>query len=580
MTDDSSKSRLYGMPTISEIHAVNQSFNFRERVVLFVIVVIAASSLLGFLWQANSYALTEVPASGGILTEGILGTPRFINPILAISDADRDLSSLIYSGLLRVNSDGGLENDLAEKYEISGDGRIYTFTIKEDAFWHDGEPVTADDVIFTIEKTNDPGIKSPRRANWEGVETRKLGTKKIEFILKQPYGSFLENAAMGIIPKHRWQAFDSESFPFSPLNTKPVGSGLYQVYKIKEDGNGIPVYYELRPFDKAAAIKPKVSLRVYFYNKSDDLVSDYQAGKIDGLSVLSPEKADELKINGARVETAPLPRVFGVFFNQSLAPIFTHKEVRQALNMAAPKKKIVAEILHGYGEIIDGPFPPGSLGYEKDEKIISDNTAAAAELLEKEGWKLSEDGVRIRKTKTGVETLSFTMDTSNVPELKAVTELLKSEWGKIGVLIKTKYYDEDELKNIVIRPRKYEALLFGEVMGRNPDPFSFWHSSQRLDPGLNIAMYTNAAVDRLLSEARALSDRNARLEKFNQFKDEITADRPAVFLYSPSFIYAVPEQLKGLSLPPVIIPSDRFSNVNQWHLKTDKVWKIFSNYYN
>ena len=134
------------LPTTAEISAVNQSFGFYGRIILFALAVISIVAVLGGSWKLNQYALVEVPKKGGILTEGVIGTPRFINPVLATSDADRDLTALIYSGLMRISNDGSLEPDLAEKYTVSPDGRRYTFTLKKDSLWHDGKPVTAESV--------------------------------------------------------------------------------------------------------------------------------------------------------------------------------------------------------------------------------------------------------------------------------------------------------------------------------------------------------------------------------------------------------------------------------------------------
>lgn len=579
MTESSPSPSVHrGLPNRDEVHAVNQSFSFYERVGLFVLACVALASLLGFFWAANRILLVEVPASGGTLTEGIVGTPRFINPLLAISDADRDLSALVYSGLMRTSADGTLAPDLASGYTVSDDGKTYTFTLRDDIFWHDGTPVTADDVTYTIERALDPAIKSPRRANWEGVTIEKTGTKTVSFTLKQPYAAFLENMTMGILPKHKWSAFDAESFPFSPLNTRPIGSGPYRVEKVRTDGNGIPTAYELKPFESMANEQAKINITILFFDTTDDLVHALRTGAVQSAAALSPADAQELARAGYRIITAPLPRIFAVFVNQSQAPIFTHKEVREALSLVAPRRSIVETILNGYGTPLDGPFPPGALGYASST-IQDHNVAAARAVLEKAGWTLGSDGIRSRKSKTGTETLSFTLDTSNVPELKAVAETLKNAWEELGIAVKPQYYEDSDLKNLVIRPRKYEALLFGEVVGRNPDPFSFWHSSQRLDPGLNIALYTNASVDTLLTDARALFDPAAREEKFRLFQNMVRSDTPAIFLYAPSFIYVVPAELKGVTLPPITVSSDRFSGVQSWYEKTDRVWKLFAQYY-
>ena len=567
-----------GLPNRDEVHAVNQSFSFYERVGLFVLVCVALGSFLGFLWMVNRLLLVEVPASGGVLTEGIVGTPRFINPLLAISDADRDLSALIYSGLLRTSPDGTLLPDLASGYTVSNDGKTYTFTLRDDIFWHDGTPITADDVMYTIERAIDPAIKSPRRANWEGVVVEKEGSKTVSFTLKQPYAAFLENMTIGILPKHKWSAFDAESFPFSPLNTRPIGSGPYRIDKVKTDSNGIPTSYTLKPFEAVANEQAKIDISILFFDTNESLVHALKTGSIQSAAALAPADAKALSDAGYRIVTAPLPRIFAVFVNQSQAPIFTHKEVREALSLSAPRNSIVKNILSSYGTALDGPLPPGTLGYASSS-ISDHNIETARELLDKNGWVLGSDGVRSRKTKAGTESLSFTLDTSNVPELKAVAEILKNTWAELGISVKTQYYEESDLKNLVIRPRKYEALLFGEVVGRNPDPFSFWHSSQRLDPGLNIALYTNTTVDTLLTEARALTNRDTREEKFRLFQKTIQADTPVIFLYAPSFIYVVPKTLQGVTLPPITVSSDRFSSVQMWYEKTDRIWKIFAHYY-
>ncbi len=568
------------LPTTAEIHAVNQSFGFYGRVGLFVLLVILVIAVLGGLWKANQYALIEVPKEGGVLTEGVIGAPRFINPILAASDADRDLTVLIYSGLMRVTKDGTLEPDLAEKYTVSPDGKTYTFTLKKGELWHDGKPVTVDDVIFTIQKTIDPSIKSPRRANWEGVTVHKIDTYTVEFNLRQPYAAFLENTTMGILPKHRWNGVDAEQFPFSEYNVDPIGSGPYTVATISRDDNGIPSSYELSPFPRAVHDDAKIALTITFYGKSEDMLAAYERGDIESMGAIPAPVARVLTTRGVPVVHAPLPRVFGVFINQSQAPIFTHPEVRKALSLAAPRDRIVQEVLHGYAEAVDGPIPPGSFGYISSGSATTTQLEEARQLLDKNGWKEGPDGMRSKTEKGGTETLAFTLDTSNVPELKAVAELLKEEWKRIGVVVRTQYFEESDLKNLVIRPRKYDALLFGEVVGRNPDPFSFWHSSQRLDPGLNVALYTNAVVDKLLEEGRTALTEDEQRQKIREFQEIIREEVPAIFLYSPQFIYVIPQSLKGVELPPITTPSDRFARVFEWHYESDRVWKIFSDYYN
>ena len=215
-------------------------------------------SSAALLWKVNQSFLLEFPAYGGQLKEGIIGSPRFINPILAMSDADRDMTSLIYSGLMKSDSEGNLVPDLAESYDISKDGLVYKFKLRNDAYFHNGGKVTADDVEFTINKTQDSALKSPKRANWDGVAVKKLNEREIEFVLKQPYSPFLENTSLGILPKKIWMNFDSDQFPFSLYNIEPIGSGPYKVNSLKKDSYGIPSYYILASFNKYASGAPYI----------------------------------------------------------------------------------------------------------------------------------------------------------------------------------------------------------------------------------------------------------------------------------------------------------------------------------
>ncbi|MEK7066299.1 MAG: ABC transporter substrate-binding protein, partial [Patescibacteria group bacterium] len=324
----------------------------------FLTVFVVSSSLL--LWKVNQAYLVEFPAYGGQLKEGIIGSPRFINPILAMSDADRDMTSLIYSGLMKSNSKGDLVPDLAESYSISKDGLIYKFKLKDNAYFHNGEKVTTDDVEFTINKTQDSVLKSPKRANWDSVTVKKLNDNEIEFILKQPYSPFLENTTLGILPKKVWANFDNDQFSFSLSNIEPIGSGPYKIKSLKKDSYGIPTYYTLVSFNKYVSGAPYIkNLMINFYQNEKSLIDAFKGRDIESISAVSSQNAEMLKDeSGLRIIRSPLPRIFGVFFNQSQAPVLGNKEVREALNAAIDKDRIVSDVLNGYGIGIDSPIPP------------------------------------------------------------------------------------------------------------------------------------------------------------------------------------------------------------------------------
>ena len=555
-------------------------FSPTERVIFTILGAILVISAVFVVRGLNNNFLVEVPKTGGALTEGIIGTPRFINPVLAISDADRDLTALTYSGLLKAAPDGKLLPDLAEKVNISEDGLKYIFTLKENITFHDGEPVTADDVVFTIGRIQDPAIKSPRRANWEGVSVEKTGEREIKMTLKQAYSPFLQNATIGILPAHIWKNVEPEMFPFSEYNIKPIGSGPFALKEIKRNADA-PVSYELQPFRNYALNRPYLkTLRVRFYPSEDKLLDAYKAGEIEAASAISPANVGSLRFNQMSLLQSPLPRVFGVFFNQNEAKIFNNKEVRKALNAAVDKEKIVREILSGYATAIDSPIPPGIIEeYDTNRATTTrpaDLIAEAARILQQNGWKKGDDGVYSRTIKKNTERLSFTLSTSDTAELKTVAEFLKKTWTELGAEAELKIFEPGNLNQNVIRPRQYDALLFGEIVGRDLDLFAFWHSSQRNDPGLNIALYTNIKTDKLLEEARSIADTAERMKKYRAFEEEILSDTPAVFLYAPDFIYILPRRIKGVELGYMTAPSDRFANIERWYAETEKVWKVFA----
>jgi peptide/nickel transport system substrate-binding protein len=568
-----------------KIRYILKTFSFREKIVFLLLMALLLAGILGLLWELDRSLAIEIPKSGGTLREGIIGTPRFINPLLAISDADRDLTGLIYSGLLRADGEGGLMPDLAEKYEISDDNLSYTFTLRDNLVWPDKEPLTSDDVIFTIRLIKNPVLKGTQRASWEGVDVEKIDEKNIRFSLKRPYAPFIENMTLGILPEHIWGEIPPEQMNLVDFNINPIGSGPYKVSKITKDSTGIIQSYTLSPNKYFSLGKPYIdNLVLKFYPSEKKLIAAYENGEIDIAGGISPQNVIKIKDEAAELKELLLPRVFAVFFNQNNAPIFANKEIRQALDLATDKEKIVEEVLQNFGSILNHPLPPGSLGALENQEgtttqiFYEENLAKAKTILENAGWKFNDQNKVYEKTgkKKEVTRLQFDLSTSDAPELIQAAELLKQMWEKFGAKVNVKIFEIGDLNQNVIRPRKYDALLFGIMMGRDPDPFAFWHSSQRNDPGLNIALYTNITADKLLEEARTISDTEKRKEIYQSFEEQVEKDIPAIFLYSPKYIYLVPKSLKGFDSDTITIPSERFSQINKWYIETEKVWKIFA----
>lgn len=211
--------RRFSIPKVRVIEKTLHKFSMAELAVFYFLVGLFTLSGFVILWQVNSSYLVEVPTRGGTLTEGIVGNPRFINPVFALSEADRNLTALIYSGLVRLDTDGKVKNDLAEEVSVSSDRLTYTVQIRDNARFHDGTPVTADDVIFTISKITNPSIKSPKRGNWDGVTIERIDERTVTFRLKRAYTPFIYNLTLGILPKHIWKNVSDDEFSFSQFNT-------------------------------------------------------------------------------------------------------------------------------------------------------------------------------------------------------------------------------------------------------------------------------------------------------------------------------------------------------------------------
>jgi peptide/nickel transport system substrate-binding protein len=552
-----------------------RTYSPTERTLLAGLLGLLAVSLLMGLYQLNVAFFERVPTEGGSLTEGIVGTPRFINPLLTLSESDNDLTTLIYSGLLKATPEGTLIPDLAERYTISDDGKTYTFFLRTDATFHDDTPVRADDVVFTITQAQNGALKSPRRANWDNVTVEGVSEHEVVFTLPAPYGPFLENATLGILPKHLWEDIEPEQFPFSQFNMEPMGSGPYRISAVTRTAAGLPESYELTAFENYTLGKPFITtLTLKLYRSEEEASDAFAQGEVEAVNSITPARLDEIDISGSHILRAPLPRIFGLFFNQNAAPLFTSAAVRSALNIALSRESIVQEVLAGYGRPAKGPIPPGVA--EEISTPEETSSRSATDILESDGWKKDEAGIWKKKTKEGEQTLSFSIATSNAPELKHAAEMLKRFYEEQGFVVELKFFEVGDLNQNVIRPRRYDALLFGEIVGRELDLFPFWHSSQRNDPGLNIALYANISADRLLEDARTTSDETKRRDLLERFEEEIATDIPAVFLYSPDFIYVVPEDLGGVSLSALTHSGERFLNVHKWYKETEHVWPFLT----
>ena len=560
------KSRLKLLPKI---------LSKKERYLILGFLLLILGSIASIPVVTYFHFTKAIPAHGGSVTEGIVGEPRHINPLLAQSDADRDLVRLVYSGLLKYNEGGKLVPDMAKSYEISQDELSYTVYLKDKVLWHDGAPVTADDVVFTIQLAQNSDYGSPQRINWQGVEVERANDKTIIFKLKNKYAQFLTNLTLPIIPQHIWENVKPINFALSEINLKPIGSGPYLFKKLQKDKSGKIVLYQLEANENFYNQEPMIEeIEIKFYESEDILIEGYNKNEIESIGFISSKNLKNLKFKQRlTIEKITMPRYFSIFFNQNQSKILSDKNIRLALAYATDKQSLVEKILDNNGLVIHSPVAGEILGINEDIKKYEYNKDTANQLLIKAGWdSKSEDGILKKNSPTGEDKLIIKLTTSTWPELAEVAQLLKEQWKEVGIELQLETLPTPNLQQ-VIKDRNYQMLLFGEILSLDPDPFILWHSSQKRDPGLNLALYDNKDADTLLEDARKTLNPSERIKKYQDFQKLVVEEVPALFLYSPYYLYAHTKRMDGFANKVIATPSDRFFNIENWYIETRRVWR-------
>ena len=557
------------------IETARGSDKFLLRLGLFAVIGTAIWLTLAFNQQHSEIT----PTRGGTITEGILGTPRFVNPALASTRADQDVTALVYSGLMKIAPDGMLVNDLAESITTSEDGLTYNIVLRRDVQFHDATPLTAHDVAYTIRLIQDPDLKSPLRGNWTDVVVEEIGEYELNIILEEAYAPFIENFTVGIMPAHALSSLPIEQLPFSQLNTEPIGSGPFEIINATRDTSGLIEHYSLQAF-RSNLSDPKIdSIELQFFQNEELLQQALHDHKIDATAYLTTDHIAPFLEEGYKLVEVALPRTFGIFFNQNRSTALRDPAVREALTAALNRDALIETALFGYGVPITNPTIAVSSSLESTSSIAETSTTTqnerAQDILIDGGWELNDDGLWEKEIDDAPVTLSFTLRTSNVPLFDAVLDAVTSQWQAIGIDVTTEQFEQTGLVQSVIRPRDFEALLFGVDMSRSYDLYPFWHSSQQDDPGLNIAQYANVEVDDFLETARTEQDETARQEALMQASNIIAKETPAIFLFQPTLTYVVDEKIDTAAMNNLGRAADRFSSVSEWHTESDSLWSHF-----
>lgn len=548
--------------------------SWHERIVLAVlgVVLVVSATMVTVRTYHNNTNL--IPQSGGSYTEASFGQPHYLNPILApASDLDIDITQLVYAPLFSLDASLNLQNELADRYELSGDHKTYTIYLKHGVAWHDGQPFTADDVVFTIRSIQTPDYGSPLLNAFQGVEVSKIDDYTVTFKLKQPYAPFLSSLTVGMVPHHVWENVAPKNAALAEQMLKPVGTGPYKFSKIttrRKTGEIIslelirnPAYFGSRPYLD--------SIIFTFYPSHEEAFQALESGRADGVGFLPLQLFQQAtQRQNLTTKRLLLPQYFALFFNQEKQAKLKSPELRQALTLAIDRRQLVSQALHNEGEALAVPLLAHPPVTPEDFPVPAPDIEAAKKILDDAGWKdVDGDGIREKND----DRLHLTISTTDWPEYVRTAELVQQQWRAIGVETEIKHFGAGTVQQSVVRPRDYDILLFGEILSAFPDPYPFWHSSQVKSPGLNLSLLQDKDIDRLLEDARQSSDPEQQKQKYTEFVHRFTDLKPAIILYQPHYLFASTQKVHSETTAEAALPSDRFNNIANWYVKTRRVWK-------
>lgn len=514
----------------------------------------------------------QVPAAGGTYIEGVLGYFEEINPILApamvpANPVDQDISAIVFDGLTVLDEAGLVSPALATEWEMSEDGTVYEFRLREDVLWQDGAPFTAADVAFTVQAMQDPGYQGDPNLSelWRTVSVEQLDSHTIRFTLEEPFPSFLQYTTIGVLPAHVLSSVPAADLPSHDFSTRhPVGTGMFMVQSVSTDRIVLaanPHYWGSKPYLQG--------IEFWFYADWNGLLEDYERGEIQGFH--PPELRDLptlVKMPGLQLYSAQSAGYGLVYLNlmrETLA-FFQVKEVRQALLYALDRQELVDTVLAGQGLVADSPILPITWAYDPSIRKYGYDPERAIGLLDAAGW-MDSDGDLIRD-KDGRE-LAFTLLTSDDETMVQMGEEMVRQWRAVGVDASIRSVSS-EAAIYFVRNRNFDAALVEIDLTADPDPYPLWHSTQA-ETGQNFSGFVSDEADRVMEEARLTPDPEQRLELYGTFQQIFAEEVPSLLIYYPIYTYAVDSQVRDVQLAPMLHTSDRFRNIQDWYIQTEEV---------
>ncbi len=538
----------------------------RDKViVLSLIGLLVVTSVVAILTD-RSDAVASVPAFGGTYVEGVAGVPQYLNPIIAATSVDRDASRLLFTGLTRYDRNGAIAPDLALGFRTT-DARVWSFDIRPDATWHDGAPVTADDVAFTVGLLQDRAYVGPYRDAFRGVVVDAVGPKSVRFTLPDAYGPFADSTTVPLLPSHLLAGIAYADLARQRFNVRPVGTGPFKLSEL--DARQIVLvhntsFYGTGP-ERTRPYLDRVILR--FYSDTSDALAALARGELDGVGGIVPAAAERARtLRNVDLYSFPTNDFTAMFLNvRPEKAVFRDRAVRKAIATAIDRGRVMQVSIDGRGTLADEFVPSSSWAYVKDVPRYSYNLSAAKAMLDEAGWTDHDgDGVRDRD---GVP-LTFSVTTSDEAARVAGGLQIVGDLNAAGMKVDLVTLSFGELVDKTARQRAFDVLLVGVTIPGDPDPYGFFHSSQAKEPGHNFSGYATLPLDRDLESARRTSDLDARRALYAPVFQAIATDVPVVFLYFADYLYAMNRSVQGLKVATINEPMQRFWNIADWYVRT------------
>lgn len=524
------------------VRSIIEVWKGTERYAALGSALVFIGSALALLTVTVAAHSTFVPVVGGVYREGIVGQPSIINPITSANPADQDLATLLFAPL----------KTLLITSEQSKDATVYTLKLKENLAWADGEPLTSDDIIFTIGVAQESTAESVFAAALHGVSVERVSMLQIKLTFPSPNVFFDDLIArLPIIPEHVWGRIPVKNFHLSEYALQPVGNGPYKVASFSKEKDGFVGEYHLVPNEYYQGASPFITdLYVKFFESSSALLDAFRLKRINGFGFLPPFPEAHEVFDGADVTRLTLPRYYAVFLNASANDLLADANFRLALSRGANRGRIADEVFQGDAESY---FPGMTAAEAKDIFYTESATSALARA------KYDTDA-------------SLTLTVPDVPFLVKTAEMLVSDWNAIGIPpVTIRKVPLVRFRDEVLGPRAYELVLAPHTLMNPHDLYSFWHSSSRGTFGENFSLYANGRVDSLLERIRGEGDVEARANLVEEVESNLAKDVPAVFLVSLPYTHVHTEDLEGFPHESFVAPSDRFLSVSEWNVARARV---------